>query len=99
VLEFLWAVHKNLIQPLVFSIDQCTESQNWASRLHLANIDQPSHTMAPPPFPLPPPPQAPAENLSALDAIAGDIRVLRETSSIIPSIPCKSFYRSNLCLL
>jgi hypothetical protein len=36
--------------------------------------------MAPPPFPLPPPLQAPAENLSTLDAIAGDIRVLRETT-------------------
>jgi hypothetical protein len=36
--------------------------------------------MAPPPFPLPPPPQAPAENLLALDVTAGDIRVLRETT-------------------
>jgi hypothetical protein len=40
VLQYLWAVHKNLIQPTVFSIDQCTESQNWASRLHLANTNQ-----------------------------------------------------------
>jgi hypothetical protein len=38
VLEYLWAVHKNLIQPIMLSKERCIESQDWASRLHFANI-------------------------------------------------------------
>lgn len=58
VLEFLWAVHKNIIPPLIFSIDWSTESQDWAKRLHFAHIDQLRQAVLPPAFPLPPPPKA-----------------------------------------
>jgi hypothetical protein len=81
VLEYLWAVHKSLIQPIIFSVDRSTEGQDWANRMHFANISQPVPAMLPPPFPLPPlPPQAPVENHSALDLIAGDIRVIRDAT-------------------
>jgi hypothetical protein len=84
VLEYLWAVHKNLIQPIMLSKERCIESQDWASRLHFANIPQLAQTMLPPPFPLPPPSQAPAENQLALDASAGDHsnRILTNGSKI-----------------
>jgi hypothetical protein len=36
--------------------------------------------LVPPPFPVPPPPQVPTGNQNALDAIAGDIRVLRDAT-------------------
>jgi hypothetical protein len=34
----------------------------------------------PVPFPVPPPPQAPADNRSTWDLIAGDIRVIRDAT-------------------
>jgi hypothetical protein len=77
VLEYLWVVHKNLIQPVVFSIDQSVESKNWADKLHFANIAQIAPLVLPPPFPFP---QAPAENQSALDLIAGDLQVIRDAT-------------------
>jgi hypothetical protein len=52
----------------------------WADRLHFANIMQTVPGVLPPPFPIPPPPQAPVENQSTLDLIAGDIRVIRDAT-------------------
>jgi hypothetical protein len=80
VLEYLWGVHKNLIHPVVFSLDQNVESQEWASRLHFATISPLAPPTLPPPFPVPPPPQAPADNRSTWDLIAGDIRVIRDAT-------------------
>ncbi len=80
VLEYLWAVCKNLIQPIIFSVDRSTDGQDWADRMHYANIVPQVQTIIPPPFPLPPPPKAILGNQSALDIIAGDIRVLRDAT-------------------
>ena len=52
----------------------------WADRLHFANIMQTVPGVLPPPFPIPSPPQAPVENQSTLDLIAGDIRVIRDAT-------------------
>ncbi len=43
VFEYLWAVHKSLIQPIVFSVDRSTEGQDWANKMHYANIIQPQY--------------------------------------------------------
>jgi len=75
-LEYLWAVHKNLIQPIVVRVDRSTEGQDWADLMHFASNVRLDPTVLPPPFPLPPPPQAPTENQSALDVIAGDFMLL-----------------------
>jgi len=80
VLEYLWGVHKNLIHPVVFCLERNDESQEWANRLHFANIAPLVPPALPPPFQLPPPPQAPADNWSAWDLIAGDIRVIRDAT-------------------
>jgi len=80
VIEYLWRVHKNLIHPVVFSLDRSTDSKEWANRLHFANITPLAPRVLPPPFPLPPPPQAPAENRSAWDLIAVDIRIIRDAT-------------------
>jgi len=80
VLEYLWGVYKNLVHPVVFSLDRNIESQEWASRLHFANITPLAPPSLPPPFPVPPPPQAPADNRSAWDLIAGDIRIIRDVT-------------------
>jgi len=80
VLEYLWAVQKKLIDPIIFSIDRSVDSQNWANRLHFANILMPAQDILPPPFPLPPPPQAGVENQSALKIISDNIRVIRDAT-------------------
>ncbi len=80
VLEFLWGVYKSLIEPVIFSVDHSSESQEWADRLHFANFTATLPAALPPPFPLPPPPQAPLDSRSALDLIAGDIRMIRDAS-------------------
>jgi len=80
VLEFLWGVYKSLIQPVIFSVDRSSESQEWADRLHFTTL-------------LPPfqwhyhhlsfyhhPPKAPLDSCSALDLIAGDIQMSRDAT-------------------
>jgi hypothetical protein len=80
VLEYLWAVHKKFIPPTTFSINRSMEGRNWADKLHFASISQEVQPIVPPPFPIPPPPQAPLENQTALDVITSDLRVLRDAS-------------------
>jgi len=50
VLEYLWGVHKNLIHPVVFCLERNDESQEWANRLHFANIAPLVPPALPPPF-------------------------------------------------
>jgi hypothetical protein len=80
VLKYLWAVHKKLFNPSIFSLDRNADSQTWANRMHFANIMMPAQDALPPPFPLPPPPQASVGNQSALEIIADNIRVIREAT-------------------
>jgi hypothetical protein len=61
-------------------LDCSTESQEWANRLHFANINPISTPVLPPTFPIPPPPQAPAENRSTWDLITGDIHLIRDAT-------------------
>jgi hypothetical protein len=80
VLEYLGGLHKKLINPIIFSIDRSVDSQNWANRLHFANIISQAQDALPPPFPLPLPPQAPMGNQSALEIITDNIRVIRDAT-------------------
>jgi hypothetical protein len=79
-LEYLWAVHKKLIDPTIFSLDRNADSQTWANRMHFANIMMPAQDSLPHPFPLPPPPQALVGNQSALEITADNIRVIRDAT-------------------
>jgi hypothetical protein len=80
VLEYLRGLHKNLIQPFIFSVVEVLRVMT-ANRLHFANIavSFPTALPQPNPFLLQPPPQAPDENQSALKVIAGNIWVIRDT--------------------
>lgn len=80
VLQFLWGVSKNLIPPIIFSIDRSTEGVEWADRLHFASISPQTQAGLPPPFPVPPPPQDTGTSQSALTAIATDIRLIRDAT-------------------
>ncbi len=42
VLEFLWAVSKNKINPIILSPDLSRESEQWKSTLHLSYITNPT---------------------------------------------------------
>jgi hypothetical protein len=43
VLEFLWAVSKNKINPIILSPDLSRESEQWKSTLHLSYITKPTN--------------------------------------------------------
>jgi hypothetical protein len=47
VLEYLWAIHKSLIQPIIFSMDWSTDGQDWADRMHFTNLVPPAQTVLP----------------------------------------------------
>jgi hypothetical protein len=49
VLEYLWAVHMKMVQPLVSSIEQSQDSQDWCAGMHFAHI-MPSIADMPLPF-------------------------------------------------
>jgi hypothetical protein len=81
VLEYLWAVHLKIVHPLVSSIERYQDSQDWCSNMHFAHI-MPSIADNLPSF------FSPLSSLSfecstsqpALDAMAGNLRILRDAS-------------------
>jgi hypothetical protein len=78
VLEFLWGVHMKLVHPLVSSMERTQESQDWCASMHFAHI-MPTIVNNPPPYVIPPPPPVLGTH-PILDAMAGDIRVLRDAT-------------------
>jgi hypothetical protein len=78
VLEYLWGVHMKLVHPLVSSMERTQDSQDWCAGMHFAHI-MPSVADIPPPF-LPPPPLPALGTQPALDAMAGDLRILRDAT-------------------
>jgi hypothetical protein len=80
VLEFLWAVYKKLVPPTVIAVDSSNDGVDWAARLHFANIQPAQLQVLPPPYLLPPPPVDPTTTTLPMDAIAGDIRIIRDAT-------------------
>ena len=78
VLEFLWGVHMKLVHPLVSSMERTQDSQDWCASMHFAHI-MPTIVNNPPPYVIPPPPPV-LGTQPILDAMAGDIRVLRDAT-------------------
>ncbi len=78
VLEYLWAVHMKVVPPLVSSIERSQDSQDWCASMHFAHIVQATLPHLPPFAVHPPPSVLGAQPI--LDAMAGDIRVLRDVT-------------------
>jgi hypothetical protein len=80
VLEFFWMAYKKLVPPSFIAVETSNDGLDWSSRLHYATILQTQGMALPPPFLIPPPPASAVDNTCPMDSIAGDIRIIREST-------------------
>jgi hypothetical protein len=74
ILEYLWAVHKKLVPPLILAVDDSPDASEWASRQLFAYI-----CPRPPMFPVPPAPSSLAPG-SPFKSMTEELRKIRETN-------------------
>ncbi len=79
VLEFLWAVHKKLVPPTIFAVENSKDATEWASRQHFAYLLSAPTVPLPPPFPAPPIPGAVATG-SPFEAMTDELRKIWEAN-------------------
>jgi len=79
VLEFLWAVHKNLVPPTIFAVKNSNDAVEWSSRQHFAYILSAPTVTLPPPFPATPIPSVIATG-SPFEAMTDELRKIREAN-------------------
>jgi len=79
VLEFLWAVHKKLVPPTIFAVENSNDAVEWSSRQHFAYILSAPTVTLPPPFPAPPISGIVASG-SPFEAMTDELRKIREAN-------------------
>jgi hypothetical protein len=76
VLEFLWAVSKNKITPIILSTDASRESEQWKTTLHLSYITQTTNNQTSQLIEG----NTPANNNDLLESLAGALQKINNTS-------------------